>query len=38
MLKRDAPSTVIEATSFNESPIFTADEFMPPAGITWLEN
>lgn len=38
MLKRDAPSTIIEAISFNESPTFTADEFVPPAGISWLEN
>jgi len=38
MLKRDAPTTIIEALSFNESPIFAADEFTPPAGITWLED
>jgi hypothetical protein len=38
MLKRDAPTTIIEALSFNDSPTFSADEFIPPAGITWLEN
>jgi hypothetical protein len=38
MLKRDAPTTIIEALSFNDSPVFTADEFTPPAGINWLEN
>ncbi len=38
MLKRDAPTTIIEALSFNESPTFAADEFTLPAGITWLEN
>jgi hypothetical protein len=37
LLKRDAPTTIIEALSFNESPTFTADEFVLPAGITWLE-
>jgi hypothetical protein len=37
LLKRDAPTTVVEALSFNDNPAFTADEFVPPAGITWLE-
>jgi hypothetical protein len=35
MLKRTAPTTTIEATSFNDNPTFSADEFTLPAGIEW---
>ncbi len=38
MLKRDAPTTVIEALSFNDNPTFAADEFTLPAGVTWMED
>ncbi len=38
MLKRTAPTTTIQATSFNESPTFAADEFKIPSGIEWINQ
>jgi hypothetical protein len=36
-LKMSSPATTIEAVSFDESPVFTADEFTPPA-IEWTDQ
>ena len=38
MLKRTTPTTTIQATSFNENPVFTAGEFTIPSNIQWLEQ
>ncbi len=38
MLKRTTPTTTIQATSFNDNPTFTADEFTVPPGIQWIEQ
>jgi hypothetical protein len=37
MLKRTAPTTTIQALSFDDNPVFAPDEFTKPANILWTE-
>lgn len=34
-LKSSSPSTTIEATNFNDNPVFSTDELTLPAGVEW---